>query len=352
MPIVLFFTLFVNLVILIFAYGRMRTDPNLFSKSLFGMLACTAGWNFCDLLTILLVDERLSIIAHETKFVFVLSLPGILHYFAHYLRFGVEEKRWQFFVRSCVTFPLLGLIATNQFHHLFRLEIFVEKGIMQMISTVNGPVYYFLLIYVYAVVLHSTYYILRYHLQKPRLYRGRTGMMLLGLTVSILANLAFQIFKQYDFFVDFTPVSFGLIAWLFYYAIFFYESKQVPNMAKTYILEALGTGVLFVDDEGRIVYVNEQFEDICQIKRADLNHKDLDVLPHRVYEAIKEALTYGKPVQYKMTRDKVYVYEIATNQLTDYKSRIVGTVISFKDVSGVEMLFVKQKYQYLNNANN
>lgn len=336
MTIVWFISLALVFILFWVAYDKLnKTRERHVVLIIMGLSCNIALWLLCELIIQLSFNPSTILFVHEAKYIAILSIPGMLHAFAINLYTGKSQKRRSITLLIIIPIILLIGIITNPWHHLFRVDLSVDLDIIHIVQTVNGPLYYLVIGFTYIVILYSLILLLRYHRQQPAIYRKRIGYLIAGIFIIFLSNVIYQYLHiQYGLMFDFSPISFGVVAMLLYYAYFIYDHDDVSDIAKSAILSRLSVGILFFDRSNDIFYANDYFAGIVAVPAGELMKKNFDDLPDRIQRALLETSMENQDVLLEMTAyDQIAIYSVQTQQINDEANRLIGTLAYFQNIT-------------------
>lgn len=155
--------------------------------------------------------------------------------------------------------PLLSLLLvwTNNIHGLIWSGIQLDPNAsFPMLELEHGPAFWVVIAYSYACLLAGTLLLFRAFRRAPRLYRGQTGIILVGALAPWVAN-ALYIFDLSPFpHLDLTPYAFVVSGLAAAWGLFRFQLFEIVPIARHTVLEHLSDGVIVLDRQGRIVDIN------------------------------------------------------------------------------------------------
>lgn len=149
----------------------------------------------------------------------------------------------------------LGLALTNERHGLIWARI-TASGPGRPLVYHHGPWFWLAVAYEYPLLLSGSVLLLRSVAHAPRDYRGQAVILLAGLAVPWLGNLAYLLGLIPVLGLDPTPFVFALSGLLFFVGAFRFRLLDLTPVARATLVEGLIDGVLVVDLRGRIVDFN------------------------------------------------------------------------------------------------
>jgi two-component system, cell cycle sensor histidine kinase and response regulator CckA len=126
----------------------------------------------------------------------------------------------------------------------------------------RGPWWWTNILYAYIPLMAATFLMWQAFIQSPRLFRGQVTAVLVGGLVPWLSNVLYVSGLSPARGVDFTPLAFtltGMAVFLGYSRFHLLDIAPVPRDA---ILDATSDGMIVLDAQNRVVYVNEPAQKI------------------------------------------------------------------------------------------
>lgn len=184
---------------------------------------------------------------------------------------------------SAVPALAVVLVWTSEFHQLLWLsnEPVVSGGLVTM-DAEFGPLFWPILLYLYALVLVGGVLLLRLAVLSDYLYTDQSILLFVGLAVPLVGNVAAIFFETSPPGFDFTP--YGFVVWGLALTATVYRNRLfrlVPatrRLGRSTAIQQLEDGVVIVDDERRIVYLNEAAASILDCTAAAVVGDDVDSL--------------------------------------------------------------------------
>jgi signal transduction histidine kinase len=220
----------------------------------------------------------------------------------------------------------LLLVWTAGYHDLvWRSARTVDIGAVRALDLVFGPWYWVNLIYSYILVVLGIGLILRVFLTGNRLSRNQAGVLFVGATIPLAANVAFTFGVSPLPGFDFTSLSFTVTGVLFAFALFRYRFLELGPVAREVMLDEMGDGVVVLDGDGDVVDYNDPATEILTPPPVSGVSFD-DQYPGLSEESQGQTLTTtvdGRP------RD----YDVRRRTLTNHRGEAVGGLLALRDVT-------------------
>ncbi len=151
------------------------------------------------------------------------------------------------------TMLIVGLTVTNNLHHLMWTVLQFPGGITQ----VYGPLYPFVLVYIYLIALASLVLLIRAYIRARGVLRVQTVLLIVGLLNPVLVSVATDIGGWDPLpFIDETAISFVVSVILFGLATLRFNEFFLLPIATEMIIKNMSDGVLVTDLEERVIFSN------------------------------------------------------------------------------------------------
>jgi PAS domain S-box-containing protein len=258
--ITLFISAIVSAGVAVSAYQRRHVYG---AKAMMAILILLTLWSFSYSL------ENLSPSLGWHKFWAAVHYPAIAFVPVVWLVFAIQYT-FQQDAPSWKKLALLGIVPaitvlmawTNDLHSLMwteRTMIELQGGIVVMRS-VRGPYFTLHAIYSYVAIFAGIFFLLRHVVKTSRAYQSQAAILLTAVLIFISGNLLVILdllpFKG----VDITPFSFTVSSLILSYGLFRHQLFDLMPVASEMILQNIGDGVLVLDANKRIVFINPAFE--------------------------------------------------------------------------------------------
>ncbi|MBQ8799425.1 MAG: response regulator [Lachnospiraceae bacterium] len=183
--------------------------------------------------------------------------------------FRVKLKKWircgmlVAFLVSCF------MITTNEYHHLYYASASLEvKKYIAVFHMVPGPYYTihtFITLFSMSVCVGVIIYAWFRDAKRKENYKK---YLFLGLAA--LLPLLFWLLRLVGGLKDYDLIPFGLFCTntFFILILYFFRYFDVAESAKNEVLETLEEGILVCDEDGRILYKNQQMNEILHNKKV------------------------------------------------------------------------------------
>ena len=156
-------------------------------------------------------------------------------------------------------FPILHILAViaDQWNHLYYSAIWLDtSGPVPVLAKTNGALYWVFIGYTYLCFLLSILLLARHMLHLPRRYLGQAGMLMLGVSLPILANLAYLLGLRLWGFLNPTYLAYVLCALLMSFSLFRFHLLETRPIVRQAMMEKAAVGIIVLDNQQRLVEMN------------------------------------------------------------------------------------------------
>jgi PAS domain S-box-containing protein len=196
-----------------------------------------------------------------------------------------------------------------------------------------GPWFVVHAVWAYFLVLAGSYWLVVSLVRNHQvLYRGQTGLILLGVVLGIIPSLL-SIADVTT--VTWTPVGNTVAATAFAYAVVRYQAFDISPIARDVVIENFDRGMLVVDCQDRVVDVNEQMGSIFGVAPQELLGSQLDTALEGIIDLELSTATDGgqtETVSLSVAGER-REFEVSVSPISDSTDTHVGHAVLFSDVT-------------------
>lgn len=166
------------------------------------------------------------------------------------------QKRWLVFILLLMPIAMNILLWTNDFHSLIRQNVHLDySGSFPTVGKTYGPLFWPFAIYNFALTAITLLILATAAREKISYYRRQITFLFLSLLLPVIST-AFQVTGENPFPVDTTPAVFGISAIILSLGIIRYRLFDVIPIARSLIIQEMSTGMIVLDNEGRLLDIN------------------------------------------------------------------------------------------------
>lgn len=293
----------------------------------------------CLAIELLFTDYVVKLVWGTIRFIaFAFLPPAVLQL---YLRFTESTRlvdRRSILLLHVVPFLTSCMVLTNPLHHLvWTSRDLLTTPYASFIYNYSGPLFWLHAAYSYILLLSGYGVLLVGTLKKPGIYRGQGYIMLAGAFASLLIN-AVYIFEIFTDLGDLTmPATFVAAACL-YWAIFIHKPDKMIRMARTLVVNELGTPVLIFDNNDKLIDANQNAITVLNIAKDDIFSLSRSGFMERIGYA------QAADLDEKEVRLTENFYTVIDKSLADKNGLHVGRYIVFTNVTHIRNVVKKLEF--------
>ncbi|MBN1266733.1 MAG: diguanylate cyclase [Anaerolineales bacterium] len=312
---------------------RRRSIPLAFS--LFASMLCAAVWNFGFAAEIINLTLEGKVFWSNLQFLGITFLP--VAWFAMTLAATGQSRRTMILIPVSMIIPILTniLIWTNPIHHLFRLNpSIITEGVPFPVLNNDYGIFFYTVHAPYGYLLFaiSLFLLVRSLKKKTAVYRKQLLILILSvflpLTVDLLYVLGITPIPSFNF----ASITFTISGILLAVNILQYQFLDLLPLAYGAAVREMNVGVIVVDAQNRVSYLNPAAEQIAGVSGGDVFGLDCqEVLPALAdigekvrEESIEIVLPQG---------DREGTFQLQQSRIYDQRNLAVGKVVTLHDVT-------------------
>lgn len=301
------------------------------------MMAAVTVWSAAAVATHLASTLRVKVFWTNLQYLGIGLVPlSWLLFAVIYVGLGKRVKPSTMALLSLHPILLQIVVWTNPFHKLFRTEVWLEtEGLIVTLGNRLGPAFWVHTIYSYGLLLFGFYLLFRFYLLARRLYRRQGVALMVALILPWAANVATLAGASPLFYLDLTPFAFALsgvaIAWGFLRQ----GLLDIVPVAQNAVMESLSSGIVVLDQRGRVVDVNPTAERILNRSAEELVGEVLaERMPeyHYLFERFKNVQGVRDEIVVHEGQDQ-RVYELRLSEFHDRRGATAGHLIHLQDIT-------------------
>jgi signal transduction histidine kinase/CheY-like chemotaxis protein len=232
---------------LAFVAWRRRAVPG---APLFALLmAAIAGWSLVNALEKSLVTYELRRAVSTFVYLFIVTVPVAWLTFA--VRFSRQDRwlpRWAVPLLFVEPVLVLLLVFTDHWHGLFRASTeMTTRGPYAVMVIRHGPLFWVHAVYTYLVFALGAGFLVVGLTRRPDWTADRLAILLAGMLVPLVGNVAYLGGLQPEWLTDLTPIYFAVsglaAAWMLFHVRIF----DVLPIARDRVLDCLSDAILVLD---------------------------------------------------------------------------------------------------------
>jgi signal transduction histidine kinase len=247
------------------------------------------------------------------------------------LDFGIQSRK----VSLIFIIPLITMILslTNDYHHLFYNEVFLQKdGSFPTLKLSFGPWYFVHVTYSYLLVLAGLITLFwKIYYYKSFFLLQRVSMVVAVLSPLISFSIYFLGFMPVKN-VDPTPFAFTLSGLALSVSVLRYRLLNLAPIARDHIFQSMLDGIIVVDKSNRLIDCNPAGARIFRWKNIPLGDKLNDIWTN--YPELLAFTTQNNTpsTEFKTHIDgKPFSFIITDSDILNKQGKFVGRMLLFHD---------------------
>jgi len=250
-----------------------------------------------------------------------------------------------------LSFHPLGLVVlqwTNSYHHFLYWSLkAVRANDFMVMEYIRGPLYFVSVLYAYLVIGIGLFLLGQGVLHLGPLYRNQYRLILIGSLLPWASNLYSENYFEILHGLDLAPLTFGLSAILFAFAVLRSDFMGLIPIARSHLIEHMSDGILVLDARYRIVDINPAMENFIEEKASFYIGKNVfDVF--RPWMDKTDVLLDARETRTELNvpKDPSRYLDLRVTPLHDKRQLLNGHLMVFRDVT--ERNQVEKRLRYVN----
>lgn len=232
-------------------------------------------------------------------------------------------------------FTLL-LVWTNESHSLIWESITIpENSNSSGLRITHGLLFWLYWVYAYILLAIGTVNFFRSYRNNPAAFRTQNSMLLLATLAPWIGNALYVTRLSPIPELDLSPFGFAISGLLFALAIFRFQLFDLIPVARSIVMNQMSDGIIVLDNQLRIVDINQIALHLFQMSKADLfGESILEIIkndPERT-KLLPDHQSSDKLLSFKIL-DKMHIVELLKTALQDEQGQPRGHLVMLHDVT-------------------
>jgi len=256
-----------------------------------------------------------------------IALLALSMRFTGYDKWLRNRKFWWLLLLPTI---IIILVWTDGFHGLMRYNMRLDtSGAFPVIAKEYGPAFLVHAVYEHVINIIALILLILAVIHRKTVYRKQAVILLIGTSFIVFPNLFYITGLSPVQGFDLTPMFFGPAGALMAWAIFRYKMFDLVPLARATVMEAMDTGVMVLDLQGRILDVNPAFERIMGTSAKEASGREAAEVCRDIPEFAKACADRdATPIEFSVeTDDGVRIFEAAFSPLNDRRGTLRGTLM-------------------------
>jgi two-component system, NarL family, sensor histidine kinase UhpB len=243
------------LLLAVYAWRRGRSAA---ARSLAFLLLSASVWALFYGLEFALTSQS------HMRVALALQYPGIatvsVFWFLFASRYSSRARNlssWRVALLFLVPAITVGMVVTNDLHHLYYTSIAagVVEGHTYLVLSA-GPFYWIHICYSYCLLVVGSVFMIRALFEALGTGRLRVGLLLMGVLLPFVVNVAYIAGVRPYGFVDLTPVAFVITGIAFTLGVFTIDLFDIYPVARDTLFDSIPDAVIVLDACGSVAAAN------------------------------------------------------------------------------------------------
>ncbi|PKO12501.1 MAG: hypothetical protein CVU39_23745 [Chloroflexi bacterium HGW-Chloroflexi-10] len=248
----------------------------------FGLwMAGSAGWMISHQVLLLLTTPEQLLWSLRAELFFQVIVPPSFLLFA--LQF-TGHHHWHRSLRQFLLFfisantILWGLL--NGFTELIWKNLaFDPANIFMPVHFSFGPMYSVFWVFAYISMIIAIWVFYRNNRLRGKIYQRQTQILIAASILPPLVNSFYLLFPQNPIGFNIMPIGVGISGVMIGFALFRYQLFDLPPVVYHNLIEKLQDGVMVVDSDNRLLYINQNAANVLNIDRFSIGFLLSRLLP-------------------------------------------------------------------------
>jgi len=303
-----------------------RRRPAVAAEPLAQAMVCMALWSFTYSIELFSQSVITKILCTQIEFIGIVGLPVFFLRFAaeytgnrHLLTLRTRMLLW------VVPLIILPIAWTNPFHHwMWTKETLIESPLgLVLLDLVFGPFFWLLAFYSYGLLVTACILLIVELIRRPGIYRAQISFIVFSIVIPSLGSVLFVSGVGPAHNLDMTPLFFLPTAVGLFWAIAKYKLLDVLPPEHITILENMKDGVIVLNAQHRILYMNLVMEKILGRSESEVIGQPFSKISGKYYEKLAPHLSgMDRQMEIKIEEgNQAKTFEVTVTPIQQNRSR-------------------------------
>lgn len=326
-----------GLVSLVVAWLVWRRQPAAGAGPLALTALAAAWWSLGNAVELASVHLEGKLVWANLEYLGITVVPVFWFTLAtRYSSLGRKPTRSQLVLLLLVPLVTNLLVWTNDHHGLMRQNVWLDiDGPYARVAKTYGPWLWVHAVYSYSLLMAGSVLLFRQALRSPFVYRGQAASLLVAVLLPWLANAVYLFGQGTIMRLDPTPVAFTISSAAAAWGLFRYGLLDVVPAARDAVFASMTDCVIVVDAQGRIVDLNPAAQRLAACTEQQAIGRPLASLlsgEDELVSYLDGSPEAGAEVALGPAGDRT-AYDLSVSPLHDGQNRLVGRVITLRDIT-------------------
>jgi PAS domain S-box-containing protein len=318
------------LLLFVMIVAFQRRDVHSANAFILLMLSITI-WTVFYAMEISSATQAMQIMWAKLEYFGIASVPVLWLIFAlNYSRQGDRINKTGLRLLWVIPGITILLTLTNDYHHLIWSS-FGNKTFGGVLFTdfFHGPAFWVHTAYSYLLLAIGSIIFIRQAAKGGGIYESQSAVMLLGSTLPWLANIATLFGLNPVPALDLTPFALVLSGVFYGWGLFRLGLLELLPVASEVVLENLRDGVLVLDNNDRVGYLNPAFQEYSGVSSKEA----IGWTARELVDQFKTTMDAHTHISVRISPEDLRRFEMRISPLFDNQKRFSGRVIILRELT-------------------
>ncbi|HII96010.1 MAG TPA: PAS domain-containing protein [Candidatus Methanofastidiosum sp.] len=320
--------------IVIYLLFKREQSPG--SRCLKICMSCAFLWALADLLNLGSLTLSNKLFWDNISYIAIVIFPiSWIFFVLEYSGKSKNKNKSLIIFTSSFSLITLLIVWTNQYHHLFRSEIFlIEISGIIVFGKTYGPLFWLFIIYFYSLMIIGVILLFQSFNLSSSINRKQKIIFIVAIFVTWAASLA-HISQIIIAPVDFTSVSFSIMGAVLLVGITKYQLLDIVPVAYMNVFRNMNDGIIVLGRLNQIIEINPFMEKILEVENNKICGKDLGQISDKWPELNKEYMHLLSKSHYRKINliKGTKTYEMGISKIFDPRNFLIGHLIILNDIT-------------------
>ncbi len=319
----------------------LRREPSPGSRYLMTVMIAVFGWALADFFNLGSTALSTKLLWDNISYIAIVALPvsWILFVFEYTGRSNYIN-RISIGLMSFFSLIILSFVLTNQYHFLFRTEIFLKEvsGIL-VFGKIYGPLFWVSTLYFYILVFLGFFLLFQSMNLSHPIYKKQSISFLGAILLTWLANILY-ISQIFTFPIDITSVSFSLIGVVLLVGITKYQFLDIVPSAYSNVFKNMNDAAIVIGRHNQIVELNPSMANLLEIEKNRLYGKKFEDISNKWPEftqVFTNKIPSNTPVKATIIKEK-RAFDMTVSKIYDSGNFLIGHLIILHDITDLKRM--------------
>ena len=329
----LFLSCLVSAIVIYLLFKREQSPG---SRCLKICMSCAFLWALADLLNLGSLTLSNKLFWDNISYIAIVIFPiSWIFFVLDYSGKSKNKNKSLIIFTSSFSLITLLIVWTNQYHHLFRREIFLmEISEVIVFGKTYGPLFWLFIIYFYSLMIIGVILLFQSFNLSSSINRKQKITFIVAIFVTWAASLT-HVSQIIIAPVDLTSVSFSIMGVVLLVGITKYQLLDIVPVAYMNVFKNINDGIIVLGRLNQIIEINPLMEKILGVENNKICGKYLGQISDKWPELNKgymHLLSKSHYSKINLIKGKK-TYEMSISNIFDSRNFLIGYLITFNDIT-------------------